>query len=261
MRNARISDVTSKLGAFGLRDRIVVVVALASAAIILAPGGTEAVSAAPLQRNDLDLAQYERLLDRVVDRDDAAIFSYRGYRVDLSKIARRPDLAAIAQSLRHQLDIVETVGLNPRVLAFFHSVPISAAEGVCRDFSNSPACYTPPRVVRMNPVTFEAQRPVMLHEFLHAYHGKLMPQGFQNPDVLLYYDRARTAQLYPPGEYLLTNHREFFAMNASVFLYGRAAREPSTRPNLKQKQPIYYEYLVRLFGFDPDEATARRQQQ
>jgi hypothetical protein len=240
------------------RDRIVAVVALASAAIILATGGTEAVSAAPLQRNDLEFAPYERLLERVVDRNDAAIFSYRGYRVDLSKIAGRPDVAAIAQSLRHQLDIVETVGLNPRILAFFHSVPISAAEGACRDFSNSPACYTPPSVVRMNPVTFEAQRPVMLHEFLHAYHGKLMPQGFQNRDVLFYYDRARTAQLYPAGEYLLTNHREFFAMTASVFLYGQAAREPFTRSNLKQKQPIYYQYLVRLFGFDPDDATARR---
>ena len=131
-----------------------------------------------------------------------------------------------------------------------------------RPFEFTGLLYTPPSVVRMNPVTFEAQRPVMLHEFLHAYHGKLMPQGFQNRDVLLYYDRARTAQLYPANEYLLSNHREFFAMTASVFLYGRAAREPFTRSNLKQKQPIYYEYLVRLFGFilrmrQPEDKTQR----
>jgi hypothetical protein len=25
-----------------------------------------------------------------------------------------------------------------------------------------------------------------------------------------------------------------------------------TRANLKQKQPFYYDYLVRLFGFNPD---------
>ncbi len=241
-----------------LSNRIGAIAVAASAAIAIVTVSTAARWTAPLSGDSLEFASFERLLERVIDRNDPAIFSYRGYRVDLSKIAGRPDVAAIAESLRHQLDIVETVGLNPRVLASFHSVPISAAEGACRDLSNSPACYTPPSVVRMNPVTFEAQRPVMLHEFLHAYHGKLMPQGFQNRDVLLYYDRARTAQLYPANEYLLSNHREFFAMTASVFLYGRAAREPFTRSNLKQKQPIYYEYLVRLFGFDPEDATARR---
>jgi hypothetical protein len=98
----------------------------------------------------------------------------------------------------------------------------------------------------------DAQLAVILHEMLHAFHAHLLPQGVQNADVLRFYDRAIDRGLYPAGEHLLRNQKEFFAMTASVFLYGKIAREPYTRANLKQKQPAYYEFLARLFGINPD---------
>jgi hypothetical protein len=104
-----------------------------------------------------------------------------------------------------------------------------------------------------DPVKYK-QRPVILHELLHAYHNVIMPQGFKNPGVLLHYDLAKGGNLYPAGAYLMSNEKEFFAVTASVFLYGKVAAEPFTRSNLKQKQPDYYNYLVYLFGFDPDQA-------
>ena len=42
--------------------------------------------------------------------------SYRGYYSDLSAIADRKDFPELADGLRHQIDIVESSGLNSRVL-------------------------------------------------------------------------------------------------------------------------------------------------
>jgi hypothetical protein len=69
-----------------------------------------------------------------IDQPPSAISnyeSYRGYVFDLSENSERRDVTAIADRLRHQLDVVESVGLSPRVLQFFHTVPIVASEMAC----------------------------------------------------------------------------------------------------------------------------------
>jgi hypothetical protein len=100
-----------------------------------------------------------------------------------------------------------------------------------------------------------AQDPVMLHEFLHAYHAQLLPGGYRNEGIQIYYNTAKTKQLYPADSSVLKNEREFFAITASIFLSGKdAAHEPFTRENLREKQPEFYKYLVGLFGLDPDQA-------
>jgi hypothetical protein len=223
---------------------------------------------------------------------DANEKSYRGYYLDLSEIAKRQDFAEIATALWQQLDIVEGVGLSPRVLNFFHTVPIVADEVACLEKElAAAACYgsaSPKRsqptsreftvwdgekhqwtnsdaiglasdtrgVVMVRPLlTFEAKNPVMLHELLHAFHAQIMPQGFQNEGVLFHFNQAKSKQLYPADKYLMKNQQEFFAVTASIFLYGEdAAHEPFTRSNLKEKQPDYFKYLVGLFEFDPDHA-------
>jgi hypothetical protein len=221
---------------------------------------------------------------------DGATASYRGYYFDLSEIAERKDFAVISDALRHQLDIVESVGLSPRVLDFFHTIPIVADEVACLETEfTATACYGPVSSKRSRPIsrevtvwdgakhqwtnpndidlasdtrgvvmvrpmlTFDRQNPVMLHEFLHAFHAQIMPQGFQNEGVLFHFNQAKGKQLYPADKYLMKNEREFFAVTASIFLYGKdAAHDPFTRSNLKEKQPDYYKYLVGLFEFDPD---------
>ena len=45
------------------------------------------------------------------------------------------------------------------------------------------------------------------------------------------------------------NPGEFFAMCASVVLWGRAARPPSTRAQVREKLPEVYDWIVREFGF------------
>ena len=213
---------------------------------------------------------------------------YRGYTFDLSENADRNDVAATAENLRRQLDTVESVGLSPRVLRFLHSVPIVASEMACLEEGAAAACYgmsVPGResraardvtswdsdklqwtnsdpvdlavdsgigVIMLRPNMMRyAEDPVMLHEFLHAYHAKLMPNGFDNKGIKDFFGKAK--DVFGKDAYVAKNHGEFFAVTASIFLAGKdSAHEPNTRAKLKEKMPDYYKYLVGVFGFDPD---------
>ncbi|WP_159011380.1 hypothetical protein [Bradyrhizobium sp. S69] len=235
-------------------------------------------------------AEQAILSDGKASRTDPIEKNYRGYYLDLSKFADRQDFAVISEALHHQIDIVENVGLSPRVLGYFRTVPIVANELSCleKEFA-APACYGPAvpehsepasremtvwdgersqwinkdpvylasdvegGIVMVRPILkFDGQNPVILHELLHAFHNRLMPQGFQNPGILVHYNLAKSKQFYPADAYVMTDQKEFFAVTASVFLYGKDDKEPFTREKLKAKQPDYYKYLVGLFEFDPD---------
>lgn len=195
----------------------------------------------------------------------------------------------MADMLRLQLDVVENAGLSPKVLQFFHSVPIIANEMACLDEGAAAACYgssLPARegrgvttwdevkhrwtnsdvvelaadtgvgvvMLRPNMMRYEKD-PVMLHEFLHAYHAKLMPRGYENKGINNFYGEAKNNGLFGKDAYVLKNNREFFAVTASIFLSGNdSVHEPFTRKKLKELMPNYYKYLVSLFLFDPDAA-------
>jgi len=107
---------------------------------------------------------------------------------------------------------------------------------------------------RPNPVMFKvsAELPILLHELLHFYHGRILPEGSQYAAIMVYYETAKNGKLYPEKEYVLSNQMEFFAVTASIFLYGSDYEHaPHTRAQLKDAQPDYYRFLVWLFGFDP----------
>jgi hypothetical protein len=232
--------------------------------------------------------------------------TYHGYFLNLSEIAEQQNYTQIVNSLKLQLDIVEGVGLSPRVLKFFHSVPVVIDEFKCLEGSAAAAaddkkptdkkptlqaaCYNStgrPRrlqdkqrhvsvwvdeksewtngVVMVRARVLSPERPILLHEMLHAYHAQILPERFKNPSILFYYKEAKEAkelkeakeakeakskEFYPADAYLMTNEKEFFAVTASVFLYGKDGQEPFTRSKLKEKQPDYYQYLGWLFGTD-----------
>jgi hypothetical protein len=146
-------------------------------------------------------------------------------------------------SVKHQIDIVADCGAKPEILASFRSHLITLNPKIAGDngkFSEDG--------VEIGSAPETPENPILLHELLHAYHPLVMPMGVQNPDILLYYNRARDNQLYPVNEYLLTNQKEFFAVTASLYLWGHVSREPFARDKLKAQQPIYYAWLGRCFG-------------
>jgi hypothetical protein len=216
--------------------------------------------------------------------------SYNGYIYDLSENADRKDSDALLANLKHQLDIVDKAGFSPRVLKFFHTVPILSSETNCLEIGAGWACYgldVPNRqrhgtfnlttwdhdrrqwvnpdpvelavdsglgviVVRPYMSTYNDE-PVLLHEFLHVYHSRLMPQGYDNLGVKAFYAQAKSKNLFPKESYTIFNHKEFFAVTGSIFLAGKdTVHEPFTRAALKEKMPDYYKYLVGVFGFDPE---------
>jgi hypothetical protein len=111
-------------------------------------------------------------------------------------------------------------------------------------------------VVMIRPSTLvgrDRERPVLLHELLHAYHDHILPGGFDNQAALSWFKQTTDKKLYPADQYQMTNEREFFAVTASVFLFGRDLT--LVRADIKEKQPDYYKYLVWLFEFDPDRTS------
>ena len=216
--------------------------------------------------------------------------SYNGYIYDLSENADRKDSDKLLANLKHQLDMVDKAGFSPRVLKFFHTVPILSSETECLEIGAGWACYglvVPDRERRgsfnltawdhdqhkwVNPDPVELavdsglgviivrpfmssynDEPVLLHEFLHVYHSRLMPQGYDNLGVKAYYAEAKAKRLFPKESYTMFNHKEFFAVTGSIFLAGKdTVHEPFTRAALKEKLPEYYKYLVGVFGFDPE---------
>ena len=150
---------------------------------------------------------------------------------------------ALEASVKHQLDIVADSGAKPEILEFFRNQVIALKSGLGSDHGRFDG-----DTVRIEDTVEAPQRPIILHELLHAYHAKVLPGNVENPDVLLFYGRAKNNALYPANEYLMRNPKEFFAVTASLYLWGNVDREPHTRENLKAKQPIYYEWLGKLFG-------------
>ena len=216
--------------------------------------------------------------------------AYRGYMFDLSENSDRKDVDKLTENVKQQIDVVETAGLSPRVLRFFRTVPIIASELACLDEGAATACYgrVAPNVERRVPRTLtvwdhDKQRwtnpnavdlavdsglgvimlrpdmmryekeAVLLHELLHAYHARLLPDGYANKGVISYYAHAKSKDLLPKESYAMKNPMEFFAVTSSIFLAGKSEfHDPKSREALKEKMPDYYKYLVGVFGFDPE---------
>ncbi|WP_125901351.1 hypothetical protein [Methylobacterium indicum] len=169
--------------------------------------------------------------------------TYRGYRIEMGRDVPNAEIAALQRAAEHQVDLVEATVLDRRTKAFLRRVPVVVETG-----SGAGSHYDGGDRVTIAVADPNDVRPILLHEYMHVYHLRILPGGVTNPDILAFYGRARAGGFYPAGSYVLANPKEFFAMTASVYLHGRLAREPFTREELGRTQPLYYRYLTRLFG-------------
>jgi hypothetical protein len=171
--------------------------------------------------------------------------TWRGLTVDATEIKDAPQYKAIMTSLVHQIDIVADSGAKPEQLQFFRSQTVlvkHAPPGGLGHFdSRHPG-------VTLADVVAEPQKPILLHELLHAYHFRVIPGGYRNAEILTFFNRAQSSEAYQKDAYLLKNVQEFFAVTASLYLWGNVDRPPHTRDKLKAAQPVYYAWLGQLFG-------------
>ena len=105
-----------------------------------------------------------------------------------------------------------------------------------------------------------------LHELAHAYHDRVLPQGFGNPEIRAAYEKAQASGKYDRVErwhgngkpntferaYAMTNPQEFFAENTEAF-FSRNDYFPFTRDELKQHDPDTFALLEKLWNLRPKE--------
>ena len=112
---------------------------------------------------------------------------------------------------------------------------------------------------------FEAETDRMpnftLHELAHAYHFRVLPQGFANPELKDAYTRAKASGRYDRVErrfgngrantfkraYAMTDAMEYFAETTEAF-FSRNDFFPFTRDELQTHDPDMFALLERLWG-------------
>jgi hypothetical protein len=110
---------------------------------------------------------------------------------------------------------------------------------------------------------FETKRmPVfVLHELAHAYHDKFVPGGYQNPDILGAYQKAKASGTYdavkrwtgeklvdkPAKAYAMNNQMEYFAESTESY-FDRNDFEPFNRAELLAKDPAMLKVVEKVWG-------------
>ncbi len=102
-----------------------------------------------------------------------------------------------------------------------------------------------------------------LHELAHAYHDRVLPGGFSNPDIAAAFNAAQAGQRYERVQrkdaagkvhwdraYAMTNPMEYFAECTEAF-FSRNDFFPFNRSELQQHDPQMDALLVRLWGCKP----------
>jgi hypothetical protein len=170
---------------------------------------------------------------------------YRGFSIDAFRIQDASRREEILASVRKQIDLVVDCGAKPEIIAFFQGQKIHLRPAA----GDGGGLFRPEQQgVTLSPNVFAPDKPVLLHELLHAYQARVMPGGFRNPDVLKFYNEAKSGKGYNAGAFFLKDPREFFAVTASLYLTGKVDQPPATRQRLKTVQPAYYAWLGDLLG-------------
>ncbi len=153
-----------------------------------------------------------------------------------------PQSADTAASLEAQIALVRGLSIKSEAMAFF------AAQPIVVDLATNTGTRASPTGIIFGRKPVPADNPVLLHELLHRYHLEMLPQGYDNPQIIAFYDAAKAAGAYPANEYMFKDRKEFFAMCGSVTLYGKAARQPLTRASVAKNLPDVYAWVANEFG-------------
>jgi hypothetical protein len=181
---------------------------------------------------------------------NGAPWQHRGFRCDMSGIDGTELAAEVHAAVREQIDIVCAIGLQPGALDYFRTIPLK----VVGFREGSPGRYNDSNTVELSvAIVAYHHRPVLLHEFLHAFHEHELKNGIRNQEIRTYYQRAKQKDVYSSKSHMMDNVQEFFACSATTYLVGYTGQEPFLREKLRSNQPQFFEHLQALFG--PDTGT------
>lgn len=180
-----------------------------------------------------------------------ADIDYHGFHIDdhLLDGAQKESFAAQpAASVVEQLNIVEAAGLPPAILDFFKQTKIV----VDPEVRGNPGLFSirdGVGAVRIQPIAFPANKPIMLHELLHAYHFYVL--SLRNPAIVDAFEAASRNGVYPAQfhkAHFLENPKEFFAVTSTIYLFGKIQQPPFNCETLSKTAPAYLAFLEKTFG-------------
>jgi hypothetical protein len=175
----------------------------------------------------------------------AAASDYHGFHIDESAQRLAPDASA---SLTSQLDIVESSGLPPEVLAALKQTPIVVDPGL-RGNPGIFAVRAGAGAVYIRPVAFAPNKPILLHELLHAYHFRVL--RLERPEIQQAYQHARQDGVFPASfqsAHFLENAKEFFAVTGTLYVFGDIQQPPFSCAALARLDAGYLAFLAEQFG-------------
>jgi hypothetical protein len=173
----------------------------------------------------------------------------RGFSVEYGQVGAAK-LQRMQSTLERQIEIVEQSGVPAGTLEFFRSIPVVMVKHLDTGFGHA-GMKDGRQIVELEAEKLPEDRPILLHELLHAYHGvKLGP----TPMIRDSYQQAVQKGLYKQyaKAHFLENPREFFAVIGSIFLYGRKIDQPPFDCELPARyQPQFIAFLTEQFGPHP----------
>lgn len=110
---------------------------------------------------------------------------------------------------------------------------------------------------------------VVLHELAHSYHDKVVPGGYQNPDILGAYQKAKASGTYdavkrwtgekfadkPTKAYAMNNQMEYFAESTESY-FDRNDFEPFNRAEQQAKDPGMLKVVEKVWGLPKSEVSS-----
>jgi hypothetical protein len=170
---------------------------------------------------------------------------YNGFKIDESKA---PLSREVQNSLFKQIDIIESVGLPPAVLDSMKQTPIV----VDPDLRGNPGIFAVRNgvaSVHVQPMEFPLNKPILLHEFLHAYHFRVI--HLDRPEIQEEFQLVKHSNLFPArfqSSHFLENAKEFFAVTGTLYLFGNIQQPPFDCTALSRLSPQYLKFLENQFG-------------
>jgi hypothetical protein len=184
------------------------------------------------------------------DSSAADASQIHGFTVEYGEVGL-DKLQKMQSSLEQQMQIVEQSGVPPATLQFFQSVPVVIVKELDTGFGHARVDESGRQIVELKAAKLPADRPILLHELLHAYHGqKLGP----TPMIRDSYRQAVQSGVYRryAKAHFLEAPNEYFAVIGSIFLYGKRIDQPPFDCSLTAKyQPQFIAFLTEQFGPHP----------
>jgi hypothetical protein len=170
---------------------------------------------------------------------------YNGFKIDESREVLSREAR---ESLFKQIDIIESAALPPAVLDAMKQTPVVVAP----DLRGNPGIFTVRdgvASVYVQPIEFPSNKPILLHEFLHAYHFRVI--HLDRPEIQEEFQLAKHSSLFPArfqSSHFLENAKEFFAVTGTLYLFGNIQQPPFDCTALSLLRPQYLKFLADQFG-------------